>query len=247
MKQHLSKIMMMGAMVIGLAARPAKTEAASMASYVASDSPGTAPDANGNTVDTWTVSTITPQGGGAGSFFGFGNSWVIFSFPDGAAAGSSFADHTFVGGPLGIGQPVFIQWANRAIQAGSSVGVSLMSGGTPVATLKFVGGDPDGVYRYDDAGGTGQSTGVPFAFESQRPFVFTRDSAITYSASFAGTPWSGTLAGGAIDGIRMFNAAGGNGSDVIFNNLSIVPEPSCAVAVLTLMCLSTAALRRRTR
>jgi hypothetical protein len=248
MKQ-LSTTTLIVATAIGLAASIAEIEAASITSYVASDSPGSAPDANGNTFDAWTVSTITPPGGGAGSFYGFGNSWVLYSFPDGAAAGSAFADHTFAGGALGVGQTVSIQWANSAVQTGSPVGVSLMSGGTAVATVKFVGGAPGGIVTYDDAGGTNQSTGVGFAYQTLRPFLFKLDSGTTYSASFNGTPWTGTLAGSPIDGIRVFNSAGGNGSDVFFNNLAIVPEPSAtsamALAMLVGVCLSP--FQRRTR
>ena len=123
--------------------------------------------------------------------------------------------------------------------------MSLTSGGTPVVTVKFIGGDLDGVYRYDDAGGTNQSTGQAFLTPNTvlAPFVVTLDSATTYSASYNGTPWSGTYSG-SIDGIRVFNDRAGDGSDVYFNNLSVaVPEPSCiALAMLAGLCLVT---RRR--
>ena len=48
-----------------------------------------------------------------------------------------------------------LDFANSAIAAGASVGVDCASGGSPVATFKFVGNDPLGVYRYDDLGGRG--------------------------------------------------------------------------------------------
>jgi len=94
--------------------------AASVASYTASADPGVAPDANANSVDAWTVSTMIPPGGGngAGSFFGFGDNWVIYSFPDGPTAGASQADHTFAGGALAVGQTMSIRWANASRAAG---------------------------------------------------------------------------------------------------------------------------------
>src|SRR3972149_5989836 len=133
------------AVVVGIGAAVGSTaiQAATIASYVASDDPGGAPDANSNAVDAWTVSTMVPPGGGgAGSFFGFGDSWVLYSYPDGPGAGTAHADHTLVGGPLGVGQTVSIDWANSAIQAGSSVGVSLTSGGSRQGAVRWVGGNP---------------------------------------------------------------------------------------------------------
>jgi hypothetical protein len=215
--------------------------------FVASADPGIAPDSNGNTSDAWTVSTVVPPGGGngAGSFFGFGDNWVLYSFPDGPTAGSAFADHTFAGGALAVGETVSIRWANRAIQAGSSVGVSLMSSSTPAVTVRYMGQNPVDTYLYDDAGGNGQAVGQTFMYETLSPFTFALTSATTYSASYNGVPWSGTLAG-AIDGIRVFNAAGGNGSDIFFNNLTVarVPEPSC-LALAMLVGIGLAARRRQ--
>jgi hypothetical protein len=153
--------------------------------------------------------------------------WVLFSYPNGVD-GSIQADHPFSGGSLGIGQTVSIDWANRAIDPGGAVGVSLTNGGTAVATVKFVGGDPDGVYRYDDAGGANQSTGEGFAYQNMQTFKFTLNSATAYTASYGATSWSGTI-GGAIDGIQVFNNGGGNGSDVPFNNLGVVAEPSSVI------------------
>jgi hypothetical protein len=247
-KQHLSTTALAVAAAICLAVNSAHVEAASPESFVASDDPGVAPDSNGNTADAWTVSTVIPPGaGGAGSFFGFGDSWALFSYPDGAEAGSAFADHTFAGGALGIGDMVSIRWANRAIQGGSSVGASLMSGGTPAVTVRYLGQNPVDTYLYDDAGGSGQAVGQTFMYETLTPFTFQLTSATTYSASFNGVPWSGTLSG-PIDGIRMFNAAGGNGSDVFFNDLTITPapEPSC-VALALLVGICAAPGRRKTR
>ena len=142
--------------------------------------------------------------------------------------GSIQADHSF-DTPLSAGQAVSLDFANSsvAVAAGSNpngvVGVSLTSGGTPVATFKFTGGDT--LYRYDDAGVSNQSTGQPFAFRSLSSLEFRIDSATGYTAAYGNangsSVWSGTTTGAAIDGIRVFNNAGGNGSDVIFDNLTV--------------------------
>ena len=247
----MKKTVLFGAMAVlavtYLALSAESVFAASAASYVASADPAASPDANAGTADAWAVTVTNPSGlGGAGSFFGFGPNWVIWSSPFGndpnVAGGFVRADHTFLGGPLDVSQAVSIDWANRAIHTGKSVGVSLTSGGTRVVTVKFVGGDVDGVYRYDDDGGTDQSTGEGFMYETLAPLVITLDSATTYSASFNGTPWSGSYTG-PIDGIQVFNDAAGDGSDTFFNNLSIVPEP--ATAGLAMICGVLVLARRR--
>jgi hypothetical protein len=243
-KRYLPVALMM-AMSFGLAMNALHSEASTMVSYVASGDPGGAPDANGQSVDVWTTTQSPTGGSGSGFFNPFAlpaTPWVLFSYPNGVD-GSIQASHAFSGGALGIGQTVFIDWANRAIDPGGSVGVSLTNGGAAIATVKFVGGDSDGVYRYDDAGGTNQSTGEGFAYQNMQTFKFTLNSATTYTASYGATSWGGTISG-TINGIQVFNNGGGNGSDVPFNNLGIVPEPSSVIlAVLAGMCIIS--LRRR--
>jgi hypothetical protein len=244
MKRYLSVALIM-AMSVGLAMNSRDSEASTMVSYVASGDPGGAPDANGQSVDAWTTTQSPIGGSGSGFFSPFtlpATPWVLYSYPNGVD-GSIQASHSFSGGSLGIGQTVSIDWANRAIDPGGAVGVSLTNGGTAVATVKFVGGDPGGVYRYDDAGGANQSTGEGFAYQNMQTFKFTLNSATTYTASYGATSWNGTISG-AIDGIQVFNNGGGNGSDVPFNNLGIVPEPSSVIlAALAGMCFIS--LRRR--
>jgi hypothetical protein len=102
------------------------------------------------------------------------------------------------------------------------VGVSLTSGGVPVATFKYNGQDPLGVYRYDDAGGVNQNTEEPFAYETFANLELSLESATTYRAAVGfGATWMGTLSGGPIDGVRVFNMGGGDGSDVAFDNMII--------------------------
>jgi hypothetical protein len=91
-----------------------------------------------------------------------------------------------------------------------------------VATFKYNGQDPIGVYRYDDSAAPNQSTGEPFAYETGQIFEFSLNSATTYTAAYGLSSWNGTVSG-AIDGIRVFNNGGGDGSDVSFNNLVVGP------------------------
>lgn len=200
--------------------------AADVASYVASADPGAAPDANEGAADAWTV-TLGTNGGGSGSFQGFpelgiGSSWALFSYPIGGVNGIADADHTFAGGALSVGQSIKIDLANSAVAAGGSVGVSLMSAGVPAVTFKYNGEDPGTVYRYDDAGGADQSTGETFLYRTPRHLEISLRSPTQYIASFGFGAWNGTYAG-AIDGVRVFNNMGGDGSDVIFNNFSVGP------------------------
>ena len=247
MKRHLWTTALIATLAIPLFIVGASADAATITSYVASGDPGAAPDANAQSVDAWTTTLSSDGGRGSGFFSPFtlpSTPWVLFSFPSGGVSGSIQANHAFDGGPLGVGQAVLIDWANRAIDAGKSVGVSLMSAGTPAVTFKFVGGDPDGVYRYDDAGGAGQSTGAPFGYQSMNTLKFAITSPGTYSASYGTTTWSGTYAG-TIDGIQVFNNGGGNGSDVPFNNLVVVPEP--VSLVLAILSIASMLIVRRVR
>lgn len=200
--------------------------AATPVAYVASGDPGAAPDANIQTVDAWTTA---PTAGSGSGFFNFpangipDNHWVLFSFPSGGISGTITADHAFDGGALSVGQAVRLDFANSSVAALGSVGVSLMSAGVPMATFKFNGGGTN--YLFDDSSGVDQPLDVPFAFRSLSSLEFRIDSSTTYTAAYGNangsTLWSGATTGDPIDGIRVFNAAGGNGSDVVFNNLTV--------------------------
>jgi hypothetical protein len=200
--------------------------AATPITYVASGDPGLSPDANAGVDDAWTTTQLNSGGSGSGFFapggIPGGNHWILFSYPIGGVNGEIQADHAFLGGPLAVGQSVRLAFANRAIAAGGSVGVSLTSGGVPVATFKYNGEDPLGVYRYDDAGGVDQNTGEPFAYETFAELELSLESATTYRAAIGfGATWTGALSGGPIDGVRVFNLGGGDGSDVAFDNMII--------------------------
>jgi len=237
---------MMG--VVGLAS------ASNSFSYTATGSPGGSPDGtdqNNNPLTVWNV-VQTPGGtngandsgaDGQGVYFGnpdgsggiggsSGNSWQEYSYQnDGTGLGGSVnAYNTFAGGALGIGQTVSINFVMRATDPASNghpagqVGVSLLSGSSDAISFYIYGGGP-GNYFYSDAGSTGANAGgMGYQYQSAFNIAFTMTGANTYTAVAGSDIWSGTF-NGSLTGIDVFNDAGGNGSDVGFNNLTVVPEP----------------------
>jgi hypothetical protein len=225
-------------------------------SYAATGSPGSSPDGldqNNNPLTVWTL--VDTAGGtngandngadGEGVYFGNPDgsggigggsvsSWQEYSYQnDGVGLGGSVnAYNTFSGGALTLGQTVSINFVMRATDPATGgrpagqVGVSLLNGSSDAITFYIYGGGP-GNYFYSDAGSTGANAG-PMGYQYQNAFniAFTQTGANTYSAVAGSDNWSGTF-NGSLSGIDVFDDAGGNGSDVGFNNLTItsVPEP----------------------
>jgi hypothetical protein len=179
-----------------------------------------------------------PDGSG-----GLANAWQAYSYDNpgngnsGIALGGSVNSYnTFAGGALAIGQTVSINFVMRATDPAANgfpagqVGVSLLNGsGGPTGsgdaiTFYIYGGGP-GNYFYTDAGSTGASAGsMSYQYQSAFNIAFTVTGSGTYSAIAGSDSWSGTFSG-SLAGIDVFNDAGGNGSDVGFNNLMVIPEP----------------------
>jgi hypothetical protein len=222
-------------------------------SYTATGNPGTQPDGvdqNGNPVNVWTVIT-TPGGtndlgdsGADGSGVYFGNpdgtggidggavsSWQQYSFQnDGAGLGGSVdSTNYFAGGALTVGQTVSINFVMRGTDPATDgrppgeVGVSLLNGTNTAIEFFIYGGGP-GYYFYTDAKSTNADAG-PMSYQYQSAFniAFTVTGPNTYSAVAGSDTWVGTF-NGSLTGIDVFNHAGGNASDVGFNNLSVAPE-----------------------
>jgi hypothetical protein len=232
-------------------------------SYTATGSPGSSPDGldqNNNPLTVWTV--VDTAGGtngandsgadgegvyignpdGSGGIGGSSEgSWQEYSYQnDGVGLGGSVnAYNTFSGGALTLGQTVSINFVMRATDPATDgrpagqVGVSLLNGSSDAITFYIYGGGP-GNYFYSDAGSTGADAG-PMGYQYQNAFniAFTITGANTYSAVAGSDSWSGTFAG-SLSGIDVFDDAGGNGSDVGFNNLTItsVPEPGTLALIL---------------
>jgi len=225
--------------------------ASNYSTYTATAAPGSTPDGqdqNANPVNVWSVTTTlggtngTGDNGadGAGVYIGSPaggefSGWQAYSYQnDGAARGGSVsAVNTFAGGPLAIGQTVSINFEMRALDAAANglpagqAGISLLNGSGDAISFYIYGGGP-GYYLYSDAGSIAADAGT-MGYQYQSPFniAFTVTGAGTYSAVAGSDQWSGTFSG-SLTGIDVFNDAGGNGSDVGFNNLDVVPEPSCA-------------------
>jgi hypothetical protein len=222
--------------LLGLVSTVSLAVASDNFTYTATAAPGSTPDGvdqNSTPVDVWQI-TLSATGGRGTEYSTFGNltdGWGEYSYPSGTPSVSGSVDATtaFAGGDLAIGQTVSIDFLNRAVNTGDSVGVSLLDGSISDIMFSYTGGDPTGVYRYTDASVSGQSTGLSFAYQSAIDLSFTLTSATTYSATASDTAgsesWDGTYSG-SISGIDVYNHAGGDGSDVLFNDLSVVPEPS---------------------
>jgi hypothetical protein len=227
--------------------------AANNVSYTATADPNANPDGvdqSLNPVNVWTC-TFTAGGtngtgdagaDGSGSYYGapfgspnLGNAWQMYSYQnDGVGnGGSAFANTTFAGGALTIGQTVSIGFEMRALDApgggtnlsiNGQAGISLLNGSGNAITFAIIGGGPNNYY-YTDAGSTDANAG-PLTYQYQNPFTiaFTVTGPGTYSAVAGSDSWSGTFSGSLV-GMQVFNSKGGNSSDVGFNNLAIVPEP----------------------
>ena len=168
---------------------------------------------------------------GNGDVGGNVNAWQEYSYQnDGTALGGSVDSYnTFAGGALTVGQTVSINFVMRATDPAANghpageVGVSLLNGTNTAITFFIYGGGP-GYYFYTDAGKTNADAG-PMTYQYQNPFniAVTVTGPNAYNATAGSDSWSGTF-NGSLTGIDVFNHAGGNGSDVGFNNLAIAPE-----------------------
>ncbi len=218
-------------------------------SYTATAAPGTTPDGvdqNSNPVNVWTE--VLYAGGtnglgdsgedGSGVYIGnpdgsggLANAWQAYSYQnDGVALGGSVDSYnTFAGGALTVGQTVSINFVMRATDPAANgfpagqVGVCLLNGTNTAIEFYIYGGGP-GWYFYTDAGSTAADAG-PMTYQYQSAFniAFTVTGTNTYTAVAGSDSWSGTF-NGPLSGIDVFNHAGGNGSDVGFNNLTVAPE-----------------------
>ena len=222
-------------------------------SYTATAGPGSTPDGvdqNADPVNVWT--NVLYAGGtnglgdagadGSGVYFGnpdgaggIGgssvNSWQAYSYQnDGTALGGSVDSYnTFAGGALTVGQTVSINFVMRATDPAANgfpagqVGVSLLNGTNTAIRFYIYGGGP-GWYFYTDAGTNAAKAG-PMTYQYQAAFniAFTITGTNTYLAVAGSDTWTGTF-NGSLTGIDVFNHAGGNASDVGFNNLTVAPE-----------------------
>ncbi len=218
------------------------SQGATIISYTATANPAGSPDGTitvggSGTANVWSASTT----GTAGSFSddsasngdnsnlggtGAGNpAWALWS----NVGGESNAVHTLAGGALSVGQGIDLDFDNGFVNSGGTVGVSLQNAaGQNLFEFFFTGGNPN--YRRNDFGGV-VDTATGFT-DNGLDFSFALNSVTGYTASLAGTAFSGSLISQtdqAIARVRVFNSSnqGNNGdNDLFFNNLAISPEPS---------------------
>ncbi|MES2598439.1 MAG: hypothetical protein V4662_24100 [Verrucomicrobiota bacterium] len=218
------------------------SQGATIISYTATADPAGSPDGTitsggSGTANVWSTSTT----GTAGSFSadsasngdnsnvggtGAGNpAWALWS----NTGGESNAVHTLAGGALSVGQGIDLDFDNGFVNSGGTVGVSLQNAaGQNLFEFFFTGGNPN--YRRNDFGGVVDTT-TGFT-DNGLDFSFALNSATGYTASLAGTAFSGSLISQtdqAIARVRVFNSSnqGNNGdNDLFFNNLAVSPEPS---------------------
>ncbi len=230
-KAVLVFISMMGA--VGVAS------AANLVSYTATDAPGNNPDGidqNSNPVDVWqeSLAPVGGEGSGFGTWTLTPNYWQIYTWPDGNnVIGTVDETHMFDGGALTVGQTVSLNFEMSATNPQTDVGVSLLNGSGEAIRFGIFGAEPDPTnpyytgsgYYYSDAGSSYASAGsMGYQYHVLFNIAVTVTGADTYSAVAGTDSWSGTFSGSLV-GIQVFNDAAGNGSDVAFNNLAVVPEP----------------------
>jgi hypothetical protein len=210
-------------------------------------------DRNGFFLGSSTGNGVTPSGGidSAGRALGLYANQTADQ--NGLDIGYATAFRTFTNGEIGIGESLSLSMDNGNVgfwQLGPSlVGFSLnrfsffFAGGE--TTYKIGYGDPNAsIALYD--------TGVPFT-DDGLGIVFTRTGADAFSLSV--TPAGGSSVvisgvlpqtGGLLDSITLYNRTAGPGaiSDLFFNDLQIIPEPT-TLGVIGIASMLT--LRRRGR
>ena len=241
--------------------------------YDAAADPGLSPDASvnsegGATVNAWTT-TFSANGGGSTFYqppstflndatYVEDDAWQLFD-ASGNNTGQIFSKHDFVasdGSAVGPGQTISLVWANSSIQnsGGGDVGISLKdASNTTIAEFHFMGGGTD-YLRNDAAPST--TTGKAFEFQDLMKVTWNIGVGGAYTATVTdpGTgsleaSWAGTLGSGAttVSGIEVFDFQGGAGSDVFYDDLTVVPEAGTwLAAALTLAgCLFISRRHRR--
>lgn len=236
-QNNMKKVALILLSIIGTAGL---ASASTLNSYTATAAPGSNPDGvdqSSTPVQVWTQTQDTGgSGSGEGSWTLIPNSWQMYTYPGGTsgAIGVITETHTFDGGALAIGQTVSLAFEMSATNPHTDVGVDLLNGSGDAVTFGIYGAEPDpsntpytgSGYFYSDAGSGGDVSAGSMGYQYHSAFdiSFTVTGANTYSAVAGTDSWSGTFSGSLL-GIDVFNNAAGNGSDVCFNNLAIVPEP----------------------
>ena len=226
---------------LGLAGITTIAGAADIGLYTAYNSPNAAEDSTDGTnlYDLWTVDGA----GGAdrsllkASQDGDTDLWAIWDL-DGE--GETYATCEFPGGPLEVGQTVSLDWCHR-VNIDDAIGIRYLNNSNIEAEFTFIGGylyfsyydTGSGVYtetkkRYDNYDIfrvsftlTGANSYMMSATEGSMTDIGRND--IEDGNADVGDivdQWTGTFTGASIDAIEVYTA-GGNESDIWFDNLNI--------------------------
>ena len=196
--------------------------------------------------------SLSNTGGGGRYVGGTGlgaNTFGIFS----TDTGTSTAIRPF-DAPLLAGQTFKVQLGYTFLNNSGEIGLNLWSGSNWRLNLKFVGGQNNWMINDGGAGGA-FSSGLTWAGGNPGTaltFEFTRGaSGNLYSLSLTqgsqtynginNNSNSGTM---NVDRVEFYSNNQGNGANLGFNNLEIIPEPSSA-SLLTFALSGLLALRRR--
>jgi hypothetical protein len=196
-----------------------------------------------------------PNGNGAGNIDTGGRSWGLFANTPASVTADAVRFFTPGGvtadSALGIGEQFILRMDNGFISPGGAVGYGLRNSlGEDRFEFLFVGGDTN--YRLNIASDVFTLHGITYAGLTLK-FTLTGPDTFSLDVNYAlGTPnfetFTGTLQGTpgtGIDRFRLFNfGAGTGGTNVYFNSVQVVPEPSTGIvlaAAMLWMC------RRRSR
>jgi hypothetical protein len=178
-------------------------------------------------IGTSTANGTAPSGGidTAGVSFGL--------FSNSGAPGFAQAFRDFSSG-LAVGETFLMDFDNGFVSSGGFVGFALRNAnGNSLFQFLFTGGGNS--YTID--AGTTQQTSHGFTADGMRTsFTLTGANTFNFSIQFNDNMttemFTGTLAspGGTITNLRLFSSNGnetsGASSDVFYNNMAVIPEPS---------------------
>jgi len=205
-----------------------------------------------NTVGNFDIAS-GGSNGGTGSIDVTGES---FRLSDVGASGSFIdAIRNFDDGPLGVGQSLSFQMDVNFRDGFKGVNVRGADFSTTIfnfeSSTNVDGGDTDGYKVNTAATGAGELFGNAYDADTVFTLIFTQTSLangdwfITRSGGLSGSEF-GTYAG-QISGFQLFTSGAGSGdeSHILFNNFSVVPEPSAYALLAGICALGYIMIRRR--